>query len=243
MITDKQWRHSLLVLILCFTAPYAQNVEKRTSYKIPLIKLSVMQNKEPFEFKRIKITIRGNEKYAIIEEKNDFLIEVKRNGTEKTVYVEAPGARFFLTKFEAQQFKRVIQSLIETLEIFEQDLQNGRWDRCLYLDCFFPKFLQSFYHLNCTILSTYEVLPPETNIPDELFDVSLASPKTDERVKRWRQNRYATVKLRIATREFLYHLKNFIKTEMAVLATNQKIEYASKFKEAYRLFVKMYFNQ
>lgn len=243
MITYRLWVPIVNVLIFCFSVTFAQNVENRTSYKIPIIKLSIKKNEDPFGFKRIRIPINDNVEYAIIEGGTDFLIKAKRDGTEKTAYVEAEGSRFFLTNFEAQQFKRVVQSLIETLEIFERDLQKMRWDRCLYLDCFFPKFLQGFYHLNCTILSTYQVLPPEANIPDKLFDVSLASPKTDERINHWRKNRDATIKLRIATREFLYHLKTFMNTEMALLATNQRVEYTENLREAYRLFIKMYFNQ
>lgn len=233
---------SLLLIILFSFSVYSQIIGKRTPYNIPLIKLNVLIDKDKSGFKRIRIPITGKKEYAIITHFNDLHIKVTRQGEEKTVYAETPGSRFLLTAFEAQQLDRVIRAFIETLETFERDLQKQRWDKCLYLDCFFPRFLKAFYYLSCTAMSSYNALPGEANIPDDLFDISLSSEKSDERIGKWQEQRDTVIKLRIATRELVYHFKNWKKKQLSSYRRNPKIEYSENLKEAYCLFVKIYFN-
>lgn len=233
------------ILFICITLLFSfvssQPIEKRTSYNIPLIKLSLLRNKDNSDFKNIRVPINGKKEYAVITEGSDLHITLSRLGKKKIVYAEPSDSRFLLTSLEVKQLKRLLYSLIKTLKLFERDLQKQRWDKCLYLDCFFPKFLKSFYHFNCTALSSTQALPPELNIPDRLFDISLKSEKTDKRIQTWRKNKETAIKLRIALKELIYHINYWQEKELSELSTGEKIEYSTSFKEAYQLFVRLYF--
>lgn len=218
-------------------------VAKRTSFDIPLIKISVLLENDSSEFRDVKIPLDGKKEYVIISEQSDTHIKITRKGEQKTIYAEAPGSRLAFTSFEAQHFISVVSSLLQTLELFEMDLEKQRWDRCLYLDSFFPKFLKAFYYLNSTALSSHNVLPPQANIADSLFDISLASEKTDQRIQRWIKNKESVIKLRISTRELIFHLRDWIQQELSNPELYSRVEYTNNLEEAYLLFIRLYFNQ
>lgn len=231
-----------LFIILFSIIVYSQKLGKRTPFNIPLIKLRVRDDKEKPAFKKVYVVIRGKKEYAIITRLNDFYVEISRQGRKKTVYAEAPASAFALTDFEAQQVNGVIRSLISTLEIFERDIQKQRWDKCLYLDSFFPRFLKGFYYLSCAAFNSCTALPGEAKISDSMFDISLNSIKSDKRINRWQERKDYIIKLRIATRELIYQLKTWQKKKLGKSKRTLYIEYSENLKETYCLFVKMYFN-
>jgi hypothetical protein len=147
-----------------------------------------------------------------------------------------------LTAFEAEQLNRVINSLIETLEIFERDIQNERWDRCLYLDSFLPRFLNGFYYLLSAAFNTSSALPDEARISDSWFDVSLNSPKSDQRLYQWQKKKDHVIKLRIAVRELLFQIQNWRKKELHIKKENPQ-PFGDNLQDAYSLFIQMYFNR
>lgn len=231
----------LLILILPYTV-YNQKIGKRSSYSIPLISLGVSTDKNNLDYKKIRIEINNTKEYAIITRLNDYHYKVKRNNTEKTTYAERLKSPFTLTNFEVQQVNRVIKSFIATLETFEHDLQKKRWDKCLYLDAFLPRFLKGFYYFSCTAFNSNETLPPSAKVSDEMYDVSLRSKKSERRVRKWLDKKDHVIKLRIATRELIYQLKHWQKKELNVPKRKVGIEYNKNLRESYNLFIKAYFN-
>lgn len=239
-------RNTYLVFFLLvsylFVAVYPQKLRKRTSFKIPLVKLRVVTPKNDPESKNVQVAIDGNEEYAIISRQNDIHIKLTRQGKEKITYAESQAA-YALSDWEAKQFKRIIQSLIATLELFENDLGKRQWGRCLYLDSFFPRFMKGFYYFNVAAFNSSTALPKETNISDALFDISLNSSKSDKRIGRWLEKKDYIVKLRIITKELVYQLKTWQKKELNNYKKKIHVEFSDNLKETYSLFVRMYFNQ
>jgi hypothetical protein len=84
-------------------------------------------------------------------------------------------------------------------------------------------------------------LPKSSCISDSLFDISLASLKSDSRIKTWRTQKDHIIKLRIMTKELIYQIKDWQKKELENKDRNKEISYGKKFEEAYTLFIKTYF--
>jgi hypothetical protein len=219
----------------------AQAINKRTEFDIPLVKLSIVQPKNDSESKQVRITIHDDD-YALISECNDMHVKNSRQGQERITYAELPANAFGLTGFEAEQYARVLSSLIATLEIFESDLAKERWDRCLFLDAYFPRFIKGFYSLSCAVFNSSSALPPETDISERLFDVSLQSVKSDQRVSRWREKKDYVVKLRIVVKELIYQLKTWQKKDLDNYKKDPFISFSDDLNDTYSLFVRMYFN-
>lgn len=232
---------SIPLLILISISGFAQNIAKRSSYKIPLVRLRVKPDKEAPEFKKVRVDIDADNEYVLITWLNDLHVKMTKKGKTKTTYVENVQFASALTDFEARNFKRVVKSFLSTLEIFEKDLHKERWDRCLYLDSYFPRFMKGFYHLSNAAFNSTSTLPDKAVFSEELYDISLNSLKSDGRIRQWKRSDHI-IKLRIATRELIYHLGNWQKKEIANYKEDPFITYPDNLKEAYCLFVKMYFN-
>jgi hypothetical protein len=215
---------------------------KRTPFEIPLVKLKLVFDSASRQLEHVQIDIDGPAEYAIITRSADFNIKNIRQGTEKTVYAETSDRAFMLTDFEARQINRVVKSLIETVELFEKDLNRGRFDKCLYLDAYFPRFLKAYYYLITAARNSPYALPRIAKIPDSVFDVSLSSPKSDTRINMWKTEKDHIIKLRIISKELVYQLRVWQKKELDNPARNPEIAYSAKAEEAYGLFVKLYFN-
>ncbi len=237
-------KYNLLFLlpVLVITVGHAQKLGKRTSFDIPLVKLRIVTDKHNPGMKQVQVSIDGNSEYALISGLNDIHIKPTRRGIERITYAESPAAAFALTDFEAQQFERVVKSLIETLEIFENDLEKKRWDRCLYLDSFFPRFLEGFHFLSCKVFNSPTALPQNAKVDDALFDISLHSKKSDQRIAGWLEKKDYVIKLRIVTKELIYQMKTWQKKELKNYKKKMNIEYYDNLKETYSLFIRMYFN-
>jgi hypothetical protein len=204
--------------------------------------MTLANNKETDLFKNVRVPIDGREEYAIIRRYGDTHVKSTRMGTERTHHQESPDRAFIITKFEARQISKVVRSFIATLEIFERDLKRKKWDRCRYLDSFFPRFLKRFYYLVCSARNSVQAMPRIARVPDSEYDVSLNSPKTDKRIEMWQKESEYTIRLRIISKELAYQLKYWQKKELDNSRRNQEIAYSAKAEEAYSLFVHMYFN-
>jgi hypothetical protein len=180
---------------------------KRSPFDIPLVKLKLSIDQSSKQIQHVQVDIDGQTEYAIISRGQDFQIKNLRMGTERTVYAESPDRSFMLSDFEAKQINRVVKSLIETLEIFERDLKRNRWDRCLYLDSYFPRFLKGYYYLICMARNSPYALPRIARVPDSAYDVSESSPKSDARIKMWQTEKDYLIKLRIISKELVYQLQ------------------------------------
>ncbi len=221
----------------------AEELGERSPYDIPLVRLKIGDDEDGGNtFKEIRVTLKEGKEYAEITRYSDLHIRVVRNGREKTVHSEPPDLAFMLSDFEAESLDRTTLSLIKTLEDLERDLKRGRWDRCLYLDSFLPRFLRAYYFLVCAARNSTHALPEVARIPERAFDVSLSSPKSDKRINAWRSSPNYVIKLRIITKELIHQLKEWRKKELDNSRRNPEISYSSKVEEAYGLFIKIYFN-
>ena len=105
-----------------------------------------------------------------------------------------------------------------------------------------PRFLKRFYFLVCAARNSPHALPRIARIPDEEYDVSLNSPKSDRRVMMWQQEKDYIIKMRIISKELAFQLKKWQKKELDNSRRNLDVAYSAKAEEAYGLFVRMYFN-
>ncbi len=209
---------------------------ERVPYDIPLVKLSVTDNNTA-----VRISLPGEDDYAIISALDDTYVKNSRSKTDRIIYRELPDNAYRLSDFEARQILMVCKSFIATLEEFEKHLRNGKWGECLYLDAFLPKFIRSFYLLlGAARNTTGKYLKIVQKFENE-FDVSLNSPRSDNRVNAWRSTPEGIVKLRIATKELIYQLKIWEKRELLNANRNPEMILSSKTEEALDLFVRIYF--
>jgi hypothetical protein len=223
----------------------AQVSVQRSSFPIPLANLSVSYNNETNDFEKVKVSFGSSDdenRSFIIAPGDDYEIKMTREGTKKFVHTESPDKSFMISDFEAQVLNKVCKSYIQTLEFFEQDLRGGKWDRILYLDSFFPRFLKGFYYLYCSARNSSYALPRGICIPDTMYDISLVSPKSDRRISQWRQQPDAIIKLRIISKELIFQIKEWQKKELDNRNRNPEIAYGKNIEKAFTLFMKIYFD-
>jgi hypothetical protein len=233
-------------MIAAISLAGAQTPGKRTPYGIPLAKLSVSFNDQTNLFEKVKVSFGSSDddesSYDIIAPIADFEIKVTKDGRQKIVHNEVPDKAYMISDFEADVLNRVCKTMVPTLETFEHDLQHERWDKLLYLDSFFPRFLRGFYYLYCAARNSPYALPKSICIPDSLYDISLTSPKSDERIRTWQTQNNQIIKLRIVSKELVYQIKEWQKQELDNQRRNPEVSGGKKFEEAFTLFVKLYFN-
>jgi hypothetical protein len=158
------------------------------------------------------------------------------------IYRELPSQTAFISTFEAGVIAEVCNRMAETVLIFEKDLKQEHWDRCLFLDAYFPNFMKRFYYLYCAACASFEVLPQVTKIEDTLFEVSEKSLKSDRRVAAWRSDTSHAVKLRIAAKELAFQLQAWRKDVLLSPERDFWDNKDHKLVEVYELFVRLYFN-
>ncbi|MBD3420697.1 MAG: hypothetical protein GF398_11320 [Chitinivibrionales bacterium] len=215
---------------------------EREAYKIPLPNLSIGYDKETHDFERVRISFEGEDDHAYITRLNDTYIKMTRNGREKTIYPESYARAHNLTEFEVEQLDKIVKALISTLKDFESNLQKKKWGKCLYLDGFFPKFINSFYFLYSAARNSMNVLPSEALPTDKHFDPSLRSPKSDKRIAWWKKHPEHRLKLRIACKELIYQLEKWQKKELRNRRRDIDVSYGDDMEESLTIFVKFYFN-
>lgn len=217
-------------------------IAPREAFNIPLAKLAVSYDDETGLFDKVRITYDNSPDNVYITRYGDQYIHNTKQGREKHVYPEAPEKAYLITEFEAKHVVRISKGLIETLEMFEKDLQKNKWDRCRYLDSYLPRFLRGYYMLLCAARNNPEALPKIALIPESEYDVSLNSPKSDNRVEQWMKHPEQLLKLRIITKEFIYQLKKWQKDELNNPRKGSDLSYDDNFEEAFSLFIRIYFN-
>jgi hypothetical protein len=221
---------------------YAQEPGKRTSFTIPLAKLNASFDEDTRVFDNIKVSFDNDDNhYYIIAPGIDYEVKIEKEGRQKIAHNEAPDKAYMISDFEADILLRVTKTFCQTLDIFESDLQHERWDRLLYLDSYFPRFLKGFYYLYSAARSSPYALPKSDCIADSLYDVSLTSLKSDERIRMWRTQKDHILKLRIITKELIFQIKDWQKKELDNDKRNKEISYGKKVEEAYTLFIRAYF--
>lgn len=212
---------------------------ERTIFPIPLAKIYVKTERTGTE---VRITYSDSRDQFIITGQEDKWITESRLNRETRIFAEPFSKAFGISDFEARQLDRVCKTFSKTLEMFEHDLHHERWDRCLYLDSFFPRFLKGFYYLYSAARNSGNALSRVCRIPDSAYDVSLNSPKSDLRIAQWKSSSEYVVKLRIAAKELQYQMRQWQKNELNNPKRDMESVSSPKFEEAYSLFIKMYFN-
>jgi hypothetical protein len=211
------------------------NLAERTPYSIPLVKLSLMKDRTA-----IRIS-KNDDDYAIIGLLDDVIIKNTKDKKTTVTFREFSNQAHYLSDFEARYLIIVSQSLVAALEELERNLQQKKWGQCLYLDAFLPKFLRNFYMLigitqnnvfkYSDIICTFE----------QKFDISLSSPRSDERISLFKNDNDRLLKLRIASKEVAYQLRLWEKKELSNTNRNLEISLSTKVEESLEFFIKIYF--
>jgi hypothetical protein len=233
-------------LVIAVSLTNAQVPGKRSSFSVPLANLSVSFNENTHVFEKVRVSFGSSDNddnyYCLIAPGADFEIKVSKEGRQKFVHGEAPDKAYMMSDFEAEVIYKVSKTFVQTLEIFERDMQHEKWERLLYLDSYFPRFLKGFYYLYCAARNSPYALPKGICIADSMYDVSLTSPKSDERINAWKKSPDDIIKLRIISKELVYQIKDWQDKELDNSKRNVEISYGKKFEEAFTLFMKIYFN-
>jgi hypothetical protein len=169
-------------------------------------------------------------------------VREKDMNTDEEIYQKPSTQMFVFSTVEATIISKVCKSLVKTLDGFDHDLKNGRWDRCLFLDSYLASFFHEFFYLYTICRASPKSLPPVARIADSLYDRSPESPKSDKRIMQWRQTADHIIKLRIATKELIYQIKQWQKKELDQPEKTSWEDDAADFVQAYELFLRLYFN-
>lgn len=227
----------LALLSVTAAAGNPKGLHPRETYNVPLAKLSVSLDDGSKRVERVRVSYEGTDDYANIGPINDEFVKLTRRGRETTVYREPWESAFHVTDFEGEKLYEVIERLVETLEDFEENLKDKKWAKCHYLDSYLPRFLRGFYFLYDAMVCHQNGLPRVARVPEHAFDVSLNSPKTDERIAKWRSQPDHIIKLRIATKELVYQLQRWQKRAKG---DPQRL-LDNDVKKAHSLFIRIYF--
>jgi hypothetical protein len=233
---------AVVFAVFSFSA-YSSDLSTRVEYNLAIPKISIGFDKDAKECSRVRIYFDKSDDYSIITQTDDVFVKVSRNGQEKKVFREPEPKAYQLTNFEAAQIDRVCKGFIIALEQFEKDLQNENWGKCLYLDAFFPNFLNGFYYMMFMAKAGSEDVPSEAKVDETLFDISLTSPKTESRIRAWCASMEYIVSLRIAAKELAYELKNWQKKELTNSKRDPDISQDAGVYKALVFFEKLYFNK
>ena len=242
--------YTIAILLCCyvFTSSFAQITLHREAFEIGLQKLSLGNDPTHSSYKTIRIDLNQTNKqseYALITRLDDYYIKNSANSSKKITYSEVSEFTNYASTFELECCGKVVTSFLKVLKQFDALLQKKNWNRCLYLDSYFPRFLQSFYYLNCAMFNSLEVLPQSCAVPDSLFDVSLNSKKSDKRIQIWTRNDTG-IKLQIASRELDFQLQQWLKRDFKEgrNSTRHMVNGLSQhLQQVYLLFISLYFNR
>jgi hypothetical protein len=214
----------------------------REQFAIELPKISFSINESTKECEKVKIVFNGSDDQIVLTSIDDTYIKHTKYGTERTVYREKYEFAYRLSGFEKEQLNKICEHFKETLALFDKNIQNQRWGKCLYLDAYFPRFLSGFYYVLCMTLSK-EDIPEKIRINEELFDVSEMSWKSDQRINKWRSSEDYATKLRISAKELIFQIDKFQKRSLQKKDNNDQVTIDSAFLDVLCLFEKLYFNQ
>jgi hypothetical protein len=235
-----------MVLMARPGAPCAEEMVKRSSFYLPLARLSVSFSERTHVFEKVRVSFDKDDspadEFYSIEPITDYEIKETSSGRQKIVHLEQSDKAYIISDFEAQILYKVCKSFVAMLEIFEKDLHKEHWDRCLFSDAYFPRFLKGFYYLYCAARNSPYAIPKSACIPDSLYDISLTSKKSENRIKLWQSKPDHVIKLRIIAKELMYQLKEWQKKELDNPNRNVEVPAGKKVEQAFTLFIKIYFD-
>ncbi len=217
-------------------------LEKRESFTVPLAILTVRFDDKTGNLDEVFISYGHKYEGYAISNQNDRYIKSTAKRQIDHIYKEDITTSYLLTDFEAKHLNKVCNTFIKTLFIFEKNLQKKVWGKLLYLDAYFPTFFHGFYYLVHASRNATDPLPPNTCIPNHWFDNSFRSPKSDKRIKNWRNNPEHVTKLRVIIKEVIYQIKQWQQLELTSPNRDLRLNSDKNFKEIYSLFITMYFN-
>jgi hypothetical protein len=219
----------------------AFQLQPREEFSFDLPKMSVSVDDETKEFNGVKITSPPDfNDQVFIGTYDDMFIKNKSGGREKVLYRELPEKAAFISKFEAQNIIKVNEYFISMLDVLEKLLQKGNWSRCLYLDAYVPHFLCSYYYLIGAARNSECALPLGARVPEDEFDISQNSPKSDARINRWRSSQDTVIKIRIACKELAKQLGLWEKN-LDKVKDNVDVVTPKEMEDAYLTFIRAYF--
>jgi|WetSurMetagenome_2_1015567.scaffolds.fasta_scaffold420737_1 hypothetical protein len=238
-----------VTLLYVFSLSYAQTgsftqalqLQPREEFPLELPKLFVSMDDETKEFDGVRVTFPPD--YAdqvFVGTYDDMYIKNTSNGREKILYRELPEKAGFVTKFEAKNIIKVNDYFISALDDFEKLLQKNVWGRCLYLDAYFPHFLNGYYSLIGAARNSECALPLGARIPADEYDISQNSPKSDARINRWKSSPDTIIKLRIASKELANQLRVW-KKNLDKAKDNEDTVTPRELEDALVFFVRAYF--
>ena len=228
-----------LVTTLSFAGDGA--LQRRRPFHIPLPLITVLFDSDN-QFIEAFVTFGSTSEGWAIGPVDDRYVKDTRRERVDHFYRERVNSAYRVSTFEATILERVGKKFEETLVTFERDLRAGRWDRLLYLDGYFPSFFRSFFYLYCGAHNSMSALPKVTRVADSLYEESTFSPKSDLRIATWRANPEQVLKLRIAAKELAFQMKNWRLRVLTVSETDFRQDRSKEFREAYELFIRLYFN-
>lgn len=234
----QQFRSFIFPFLLFGIISAQQQPAPRQPYDIPLAKISISFDNSTNGSLKVKITYVDSDDQVVITNYDDMYIKYTHTGTERTVYKEIPERSMMVSEFESKHLKKVTKTLVDALEIFEQDLRDQNWSKCLYLDGFLPRFLKGYYYLFSAVQNSNDALPEEALVADSLYEISLNSLLSDKRINTWKTTHEYDVKLRIASKEFVFQLKQWLKKD----SKSENLVISKELKDAYVLFINIYFN-
>ncbi|MBN1578393.1 MAG: hypothetical protein JW913_17660 [Chitinispirillaceae bacterium] len=220
---------------------FSENLQKRHPFTLPLALITTLFDSDN-QFVEAYITYGNTSEGWAVGMIDDRYVKDTRRERVDHFYRERPFSAYRLSPFEAKIIERVCKKFEETLAIYEKDLKYGRWSRLLYLDGYFPPFFRGFFYLYCGAHNSMSALPKVTRIADSLYEESLLSPKSDRRIMLWRLNPEQVVKLRIAAKELSFQMKEWRMRVLTIPEMDPRQDRSTKFREAYELFIRLYFN-
>jgi hypothetical protein len=237
------------MLLPCFVFVHAQTeddskalqLQPREAFKNVLPKITVSVDYITKDFNGVRISFPESNDQVLIGVGDDMYIKNSSRGSDKTLYSEAPEKASFLTKFETKYIGIVNKSFIKTLEDFDRILQRKEWAKCRYLDGFLPNFLKGYYYFIGATRNSSCALPRSARVPEEEYDVSQNSPKTDWRIRDWELRPEYVIKLRIAAQELAHQLDLWQKL-LEKERMNEDIVTPKEMEETLIIFVRIYFN-
>lgn len=240
---SRKYLFFLIIIFPMFSIQASNDFElqKRKPYDISLPYLTYLTDSESGSFE-VFVAHEGSREGWGIGTGNDRYVKDSKKMRLDHTYRELPSQAIFISNFEASVLADVCKMLSEVLVDFEKDLKSKRWDKCLFLDAYFPNFLKRFHYLLSAALASDDALPAVTKVNDTLFDCSENSIKSDRRINVWKSDSSKYIKLRIVTKEFTYLLN---KWRSDVLLNAQRDPWENKTEKlfsVYELFIQLYFN-
>ncbi len=220
---------------------FAVEPQKRQPFNIPLPTITTLFDNEKGFVEAFVVFDNSSEGWAIGLIDDRYVKDTRKERVDH-FYRERPSSAYLLSPFEAKVLEEVCKRFEETLTIFEKDLKHGRWGRLLYLDAYFPSFFRNFFYLYGAAHNSLTALPKVTRISDSLYEESLLSLKSDERIGTWRANPEQVMKLRIATKELIFQMKEWRMRALTIPEIDPRQDRSRKFRETYELFIRLYFN-